>query len=354
VKETFMKTVVGLFDTHAHAEAAAHALERAGISHEDISLIANNASGQLNMAEAAPTEKTSLADAEAETGKGAVVGGVAGLLLGLAALAIPGLGIIAAAGWLTTMVTGALVGAGVGLVGALNGAGIPHEEAAYYTEGVRRGGTLLAARVQDDRTDEIAQMLSANGAVNINERAAQYRQEGFVPAVPTADAASAVVPVETATAPGPTPPTPPLPAKREAPASKRKSAQAQMQATAAVPAVAMDTTEREGEMTSPLMEAGLDAGKGEIESGARVYSQGTERPVEEVPPRAEPVSMERPATGQPTSGAALPGTRDDLKPQVRIRAYELYEQRGRGDGLALQDWLTAEREIGSKLAQQTG
>jgi len=35
----------------------------------------------------------------------------------------------------------------------------------------------------------------------------------------------------------------------------------------------------------------------------------------------------------------------DLTPQIATRAYELYEQRGRGDGQARQDWLKAEREI---------
>ena len=37
-----MKTVVGLFDTYAHAESASHDLENAGIPHNDISLVANN------------------------------------------------------------------------------------------------------------------------------------------------------------------------------------------------------------------------------------------------------------------------------------------------------------------------
>jgi H+-transporting ATPase len=35
----------------------------------------------------------------------------------------------------------------------------------------------------------------------------------------------------------------------------------------------------------------------------------------------------------------------DLKPQIAARAYELYQQRARGESLADQDWLEAEREI---------
>jgi Protein of unknown function (DUF2934) len=40
----------------------------------------------------------------------------------------------------------------------------------------------------------------------------------------------------------------------------------------------------------------------------------------------------------------------DLIEQVRARAYELYEQRGRRDGFAEQDWLQAEAEILTRIA----
>ena len=44
----------------------------------------------------------------------------------------------------------------------------------------------------------------------------------------------------------------------------------------------------------------------------------------------------------PKAGAKKPV---DLTPQIATRAYELYEQRGRQDGRAVQDWNQAEREI---------
>ena len=37
--------------------------------------------------------------------------------------------------------------------------------------------------------------------------------------------------------------------------------------------------------------------------------------------------------------------RAELEEQIRRRAYELYEQRGRVDGYALDDWLQAEAEV---------
>lgn len=40
----------------------------------------------------------------------------------------------------------------------------------------------------------------------------------------------------------------------------------------------------------------------------------------------------------------------ELQEQIRRRAYELYEQRGRDDGHELDDWLTAESELAQKKA----
>jgi hypothetical protein len=38
----------------------------------------------------------------------------------------------------------------------------------------------------------------------------------------------------------------------------------------------------------------------------------------------------------------------DLEHQIRLRAYELYEARGREDGHEVEDWLRAEEEIAVK------
>ena len=44
----------------------------------------------------------------------------------------------------------------------------------------------------------------------------------------------------------------------------------------------------------------------------------------------------------------------ELQEQIRLRAYELYEQRGRGDGHELDDWLQAESEVTEQKAQAVG
>jgi DUF2934 family protein len=40
-----------------------------------------------------------------------------------------------------------------------------------------------------------------------------------------------------------------------------------------------------------------------------------------------------------------PDLSNDIEKRIRQRAHELYEQRGRVDGFALDDWLQAEAEI---------
>ena len=98
-------------------------------------------------------------------GIGAGVGGAAGLLAGLGLLAIPGLGRAAA---------GAATG---GIVGALTEAGVSEEEAHSYAEGVRRGGTLVSARVADARA-RLDSILNES-AVNLRDRSAAWQKTGW-------------------------------------------------------------------------------------------------------------------------------------------------------------------------------
>jgi hypothetical protein len=347
-----MKTIVGLFDTYAHAEIAAHDLERVGISHDDISLLANNTTAQLGPTDAAPIHTTHHADTETEAGKGAVAGGVTGLLLGLAAFAIPGLGAVAAAGWLMTTMAGAVVGAGIGIVGALSEVGVPHEDAVYYNEGVRRGGTLLAVRVQDNQATQVARILNADGAVNIDERAEQYRQEGFVPPAPHMFATSPVAPPAPVAAAAVTNPIPPAPAP---PVASAPELALNSPVTAPEPAVAVNNIDHGGETTLLVADEGLRGVEHEAEhGGVRVYHHTAERPVKEVViVDEELVEVEQQPSDLPISKAGMSATTRDLKPQTTRRAYELYEQRGHRDGHALDDWLDAERELRSNEAGRT-
>ena len=175
-----MRTITALFDTYDHAASAVRAVKDAGITSEDISLVANNTAGDYTADDDLDAEEGAAAGA----GVGAVAGGGAGLLAGLGTIAIPGIGPVIAGGWLLATAVGALAGAAVGgaaggLLGALANAGVPEEEAHLYAEGVRRGGTLVSVRADDDRADTVSAILRNSAGVDIDARRRDYLAEGW-------------------------------------------------------------------------------------------------------------------------------------------------------------------------------
>src|SRR6187549_537522 len=136
-----MKVVTRVFDSYAQAREAVRALETAGIPSSSVSLVANK------YVSADHADVDDVSDTAKGAGIGAALGGGAGLLAGLGLLAIPGLGPVVAAGWLASTAVGVAAGAATGgIVGALTEAGISREDAHSYSEGVRRGGTLVSAQ----------------------------------------------------------------------------------------------------------------------------------------------------------------------------------------------------------------
>jgi len=178
-------TISALYDDYADARSAVTDLERAGVPSDDISIVANNAEGWYGR------DRTDIVDrdrdgrddraegAAAGAGIGAVIGGAVGVLAGLGMLAIPGIGPVVAAGWLVSGAALAVGGGAVGgIVGALTQSGVDEDEAHVYAEGVRRGGTLVTARVPDAQRGMFESILSRN-AVRIAERESAYRGEGW-------------------------------------------------------------------------------------------------------------------------------------------------------------------------------
>ncbi len=174
------QTVTALYDTYDAAVSAVNDLEASGIAHADISLVSNNVDHRYDKDH--PTNAATGAGTGA--GIGATVGGVGGLLTGLGLLAIPGVGPVVAAGWLVATAVGAAGGAVVGgaaggIVGSLTGAGVPEHDANFYAEGVRRGGTLVTARVDDARASMAREILQRHKWVDPAVRGSAYRQTGW-------------------------------------------------------------------------------------------------------------------------------------------------------------------------------
>jgi len=178
-------TVSGLFDTPADATAAVQDLRTLGIPHDDISVVSSNVETDTDASDVA-------VDASAGAGLGAAFGGLGGLLTGLGIVAIPGVGPVVAAGWLVATAAGAAAGAIVGgaaggIVGALTESGVSERDAHVYAEGVRRGGTLVTARVADDKVELARTALQRSRAVDLERRRADYETSGwtsFDPAAP--------------------------------------------------------------------------------------------------------------------------------------------------------------------------
>jgi uncharacterized protein (TIGR02271 family) len=161
-------TVVGVFEDHERARAAIEALKDHGFDAGAISVLSPDKRTTQKIAD----DTGSHAGSGAATGAvaGGILGGLGGWLVGIGALAIPGVGPFIAAGAFATALGGAAVGAGVGAIaGALVGMGVPEEHAKYYEDEAKAGRTLVTVRA-DGRYDEAQQILREYDAYDVESR----------------------------------------------------------------------------------------------------------------------------------------------------------------------------------------
>lgn len=154
-----------MFNDRNDAAEAVSEIKAAGVSADDISIVTNKGDGKVSRTDRVDTST------ESSAGEGALIGGAlgggAGLLAGLGAIAIPGLGPLLGVGWLVTTAVGAVVGAsGGGLIGALIDAGVDKNDAQTYVDGIRDGGTLVSARVEDADIEAIKTIMMTHNGMN--------------------------------------------------------------------------------------------------------------------------------------------------------------------------------------------
>ena len=160
-----------VFDSRQEAERALAELRSGGISESAISIVGrgdehdsgstgNNNSNNAN------------GDATGDVVKGATIGAGAGVLLGIAALAIPGVGPLAAAGAIASSAipTAAAIGGGAGLAagsigGLLADHGVDAEDSKYFEDRIHQGGIFVS--VQADQANvplaQVREILQRNG-----------------------------------------------------------------------------------------------------------------------------------------------------------------------------------------------
>ena len=183
------RTVVGHFADRKSADAAYNDLLSSGIDRDDVSIVGRGREDGKGLHD----------DDHVSAGEGAAVGGITGLLLGAAAMLIPGIGPLVAAGPLAAALAGAVTGAATGVVvggitGALVDAGVPEEEARYYDERFQKGGYLLTVRANDTEVEKARMVLQRHGA--------DMREAGATPrtAVDTGTTATRGAAMDTASA----------------------------------------------------------------------------------------------------------------------------------------------------------
>jgi hypothetical protein len=161
------QAIAGFFKTRAEGEAAEEALLASGFTRDEVSFVAGDTSGHQIPA-LGPVETTG---AESQAAGDAFIGGVVGLAAGMVAVVLPGIGPLIAAGPLAGTIAGAIGGLGVGaatggIIGLLRDHGISEDEARFFAEGVKRGGSLVTVRTSEDRVDQARKTLERNGAID--------------------------------------------------------------------------------------------------------------------------------------------------------------------------------------------
>ncbi len=169
----------GIYKTRDMAETGVDRLIQAGFRSEDISVLLQDNVGTKDFAH----EKNTKAPEGTTTGAvaGGAIGGTLGLLAGIGALAIPGLGPFIAAGPIMATLAGVGSGGVVGgLIGALVGMGIPEYEAKRYEGRIKEGGILLSVHCDNsDWVKKAKDLLKQTGADDISstgEASADYAE----------------------------------------------------------------------------------------------------------------------------------------------------------------------------------
>jgi hypothetical protein len=152
------KAVFCIATTEAQVTAIMAQLKAADFSNNDISALLPDKTGTRDFAHEQHTKAPE--GAATGAGTGGVLGGALGWLVGIGALAIPGLGPFIAAGPIMVALSGAAAGAALGgVTGAFIGLGIPEYEAKRYEGKIKAGNILISVHAEDNSARDIAKAI---------------------------------------------------------------------------------------------------------------------------------------------------------------------------------------------------
>jgi uncharacterized membrane protein len=172
------ETVIALYDDLEQAQAAVQELLANAFTGDDISVVMSDAARDYASQHGEPPQM--LNEVAKGAGGGAILGGMTGLLVGLAALMVPGIGPALAAGPIAAALLGSGLGAAAGgIVGVLADLGLQQEHSRIYAEAVRRGGILLGVRALGERGELARTILDRHEPLDVNSRALSWRDEGW-------------------------------------------------------------------------------------------------------------------------------------------------------------------------------
>jgi hypothetical protein len=180
------KIVVALYDHFSDARAAVADIMQAGVSGGAIALLANDSNGDhpgltINPAYAREqfdedSQKQPSFITLGEVGIG--IGGVLGFLANISPIAIPGIAGLPV--WMP-LVGGAVLGGIIGaVIGVVTAHGVSGADTELYAEGLKRGGTLVTAKVDDTMAAKTGELLKKHSAAKVEERAEDWTAEGWV------------------------------------------------------------------------------------------------------------------------------------------------------------------------------
>ncbi|WP_298093437.1 hypothetical protein [uncultured Sphingomonas sp.] len=164
-----MTQASALFDTHGEAERAVSDLRTLGVRDADLSVIAHH--DGTTTARSGDGEITD--EHHRNVIRGILGGGALGAGLGVAALAIPGVGPLAAAGAIAASAVPEAIGIGA-IAGALGGTlnetltkhGVSKEDAGYYGDRLKTGGVLVTVSNTGLAESDLQEVLYRNGGHN--------------------------------------------------------------------------------------------------------------------------------------------------------------------------------------------